>query len=141
MLVFLPAEVNPPVEGSIIAPSQRLCRVHYRPMNSPSGEKRTGQWSPFLHTTTSPPRFTPSQYEVTKDLLIRRSRTGKSSVPEPALQMLAGGIAGCATWLPPVYCLDVIKTRIQSAEPGVYRGSWDCLRKTVRCVGESQKTC
>ncbi|CAB1107524.1 unnamed protein product [Ectocarpus sp. CCAP 1310/34] len=51
-------------------------------------------------------------YEVTKDLLIRRSRTGKSSVPEPALQMLAGGIAGCATWLPPVYCLDVIKTRI-----------------------------
>ncbi|CBJ29814.1 carnitine/acylcarnitine carrier protein [Ectocarpus siliculosus] len=74
-------------------------------------------------------------YEVTKDLLARRSTSGKSSVPEPALQMLAGGIAGCATWLPPVYCLDVIKTRLQSAEPGVYGGTWDCLRKTVRSEG------
>ncbi|CAM9458427.1 unnamed protein product, partial [Ectocarpus fasciculatus] len=70
-------------------------------------------------------------YEVAKDL-IRRSRSDKSSLPEPAVQMLAGGIAGCATWLPPVYCLDVIKTRVQSAKPGMYRGSWDCLKKTVR---------
>lgn len=49
--------------------------------------------------------------------------------------MLAGGVAGCAIWLPPVYCLDVIKTRMQTAQDGVYRGVWDCLVKTVRCAG------
>lgn len=48
------------------------------------------------------------------------------------MQVLAGGVAGCAMWLPPVYCLDVIKTRMQTARDGVYRGVWDCLVKTVR---------
>lgn len=55
-----------------------------------------------------------------------------SDLPEPMLQMLAGGVAGCATWLPPMYFVDVIKTRMQSAEAGVYHGAWDCFKKTVR---------
>lgn len=46
--------------------------------------------------------------------------------------MLAGGVAGCVHWLPPVYWLDVVKTRMQTAEPGVYHGVWDCYVKTVR---------
>lgn len=82
------------------------------------------------------------QYEVAKDYLLppternsSRSRSaGTAVVPEPVLQMLAGGLAGCAIWLPPVYCLDVIKTRMQTAVPGVYGGVVDCLAKTVRYV-------
>lgn len=88
-----------------------------------------------------------SQYEIAKDYLLpsmERSSTTRSTptkttttateVPGPVLQMLAGGLAGCAIWLPPVYCLDVIKTRMQTAVPGVYCGVVDCFLKTVRYV-------
>lgn len=61
-----------------------------------------------------------------------RTGTGTMNLPDPVLQMLAGGVAGCVHWLPPVYCLDVVKTRMQTAEPGVYHGMWDCYVKTVR---------
>ena len=47
--------------------------------------------------------------------------------------MLAGGLAGCVTWLPPVYSLDVVKTRVQTALPGTYRDPWDCTVKIWRC--------
>lgn len=60
-------------------------------------------------------------------------RKTKSSVPEPILQMLSGGLAGCMIWLPPVYSLDVIKTRMQTAKPGKYSGVVDCAVKTWRC--------
>ncbi|CAM9460092.1 unnamed protein product [Pylaiella littoralis] len=75
-------------------------------------------------------------YEVAKGYLMppNRARTS-SSLPDPVLQMLAGGVAGCVHWLPPVYWLDVVKTRMQTAEPGVYHGVWDCYVKTVRAEG------
>lgn len=89
-----------------------------------------------------------NQYAVAKDYLIPpetskihpgntntitdAGATRFGSLPEPVLQMMAGGVAGCAVWVPPVYFLDVVKTRMQTAEPGVYRNSWDCFRQTVR---------
>eukprot|EP00752_Nemacystus_decipiens_P004844 g4408.t1 len=75
-------------------------------------------------------------YAVTKAYLIPPDRgAADTGLPEPLLQMLAGGVSGCAAWLPPLYCVDVIKTRMQSAEPGVYKGAWDCFKKTVRAEG------
>eukprot|EP00752_Nemacystus_decipiens_P002013 g1933.t1 len=73
-------------------------------------------------------------YEIVKDWLMLPGRVS-TGVPEAVLQVLAGGVAGCAMWLPPVYCLDVVKTRMQTAQDGVYRGMWDCLVKTVRAGG------
>eukprot|EP00903_Cladosiphon_okamuranus_P012378 g11601.t1 len=73
-------------------------------------------------------------YEIAKVYLLPSDRTS-TIAPEAVLQVLAGGVAGCAMWLPPVYCLDVIKTRMQTAQDGVYRGVWDCLVKTVRAGG------
>ncbi|CAN0399550.1 unnamed protein product [Ectocarpus sp. 12 AP-2014] len=73
-------------------------------------------------------------YEIAKDYFLPPDRTS-TAVPEPMLLALAGGLAGCAMWLPPTYCLDVIKTRMQTAEPGVYRGVRDCLMKTLRAEG------
>ncbi|CAM9462708.1 unnamed protein product [Scytosiphon promiscuus] len=84
-------------------------------------------------------------YELAKDWLLPpterdssirpSSTTAKRALPEPMLQMLAGGLAGCAIWLPPVYSLDVVKTRMQTAVPGLYRGVLDCFLKTVRAEG------
>ncbi|KAK3251411.1 hypothetical protein CYMTET_39247 [Cymbomonas tetramitiformis] len=45
-------------------------------------------------------------------------------------QCLAGGITGCVSWIPPTYCMDVIKSRIQGAPDGTYAGLWDCAKKT-----------
>lgn len=48
---------------------------------------------------------------------------------ETAVTMLAGGTAGALQWLPPIYCFDVIKTRMQTAEKGYYKGWLDCTRQ------------
>ena len=75
-----------------------------------------------------------SQYVIAKDFLIPEDPARRSKIPEPMLQIIAGGLAGCATWMPPVYTLDVIKTRIQTAAPGTYSGMWDCTIKTWRYI-------
>ncbi|CAM9366183.1 unnamed protein product [Ascophyllum nodosum] len=74
-------------------------------------------------------------YAIAKDFLIPEDPARRSKIPEPMLQIIAGGLAGCATWMPPVYTLDVIKTRIQTAAPGTYSGMWDCTIKTWRTEG------
>jgi solute carrier family 25 carnitine/acylcarnitine transporter 20/29 len=52
----------------------------------------------------------------------------------PGQVMMAGGIAGIAGWMS-TYPVDVIKTKIQSADHGTYRGFWDCMRHTIRHEG------
>ncbi len=47
-------------------------------------------------------------------------------------QFLAGGTAGVVQWLPPIYCLDVIKSRMQTAPKGYYSGVADCVSKLYR---------
>jgi solute carrier family 25 carnitine/acylcarnitine transporter 20/29 len=44
-------------------------------------------------------------------------------------QIIAGGVAGTVQWLPPFYCTDVIKSRMQTAPIGYYSGILDCTRK------------
>ena len=50
-------------------------------------------------------------------------------------QAIAGGTAGVVGWLPPIYCVDVIKTKLQSAPEGTYSGMWDCAVKSYRAEG------
>ena len=72
------------------------------------------------------------QYATAKKFFIPEDPARRSKIPEPILQTIAGGLAGCASWMPPVYTLDVIKTRMQTAIPGTYSGMWDCTAKTWR---------
>lgn len=44
-------------------------------------------------------------------------------------QFLAGGTAGTIQWLPPIYCFDVIKSRMQTAPQGTYTSIKDCAKK------------
>ena len=44
-------------------------------------------------------------------------------------QFLAGGTAGTIQWLPPIYCFDVLKTRMQTAPQGYYKNLSDCARR------------
>ena len=37
-------------------------------------------------------------------------------------QFLAGGTAGVVQWLPPFFCFDVIKSRMQTSPPHYYKG-------------------
>jgi solute carrier family 25 (mitochondrial carnitine/acylcarnitine transporter), member 20/29 len=46
--------------------------------------------------------------------------------------LLAGGTAGVVQWLPPFYCFDVIKSRMQSAPKGYYSGMGHCVRELLR---------
>ncbi|CAM9366106.1 unnamed protein product [Ascophyllum nodosum] len=74
-------------------------------------------------------------YATAKKFFIPEDPARRSKIPEPILQTIAGGLAGCASWMPPVYTLDVIKTRMQTAAPGTYSGIWDCTAKTWRAEG------
>ncbi|TFJ86164.1 hypothetical protein NSK_002372 [Nannochloropsis salina CCMP1776] len=66
----------------------------------------------------------------------RVNRKPSSSTPlPPHLLLLAGGVAGTVQWLPPFYCLDVLKSRMQSALPGVYDNVWDCAKKSYQQEG------
>lgn len=73
------------------------------------------------------------QYGFVKQSLTPAAVDGEEAIiPDQVVQLAAGGIAGCASWLPPIYCVDVIKTRMQTARPGQYTSTWDCVVKTWR---------
>ncbi|CAG8466021.1 9290_t:CDS:2 [Cetraspora pellucida] len=70
-------------------------------------------------------------YEFTKKLL-----TSSDSTLNPAAVLFAGGMAGVAMWticIPP----DVIKSRLQSAPAGQYKGFMDVLRHLLKTDGPS----
>lgn len=55
---------------------------------------------------------------------------------DPGLSpVVAGGLAGAVSWLPPTYCIDVIKSRMQSAPEGKYSSIVDCVKKTYNADG------
>lgn len=73
-------------------------------------------------------------YELCRRLLARAGgRPGEA--PGPMSTLLAGGVAGTVQWLPPIYTLDVVKSRIQAAPPGAYRGLWHCFTSAVSTNG------
>jgi solute carrier family 25 carnitine/acylcarnitine transporter 20/29 len=45
------------------------------------------------------------------------------------VQGLSGGVAGVVQWLPPIYFTDVIKSRMQTAPRGYYKGVLDCAHR------------
>jgi len=47
-------------------------------------------------------------------------------IPASVLPLFAGAAPGMATWLPPFICIDVVKSRLESAPKGRYRGFWAC---------------
>ena len=47
-------------------------------------------------------------------------------------QFISGGIAGVVQWLPPIYFADVLKSKMQTAPPGMYKGSFDCATKIYK---------
>lgn len=51
------------------------------------------------------------------------------------VQLLAGGTAGVVQWLPPIYCFDVLKSRMQTAPQGYYKGLLDCAMRSYREEG------
>lgn len=59
---------------------------------------------------------------------------GANSIDElpPIAIAGAGAIAGAAQWLPPLYSLDVIKSRVQAAPHGTYDGIIDCARSCYK---------
>ncbi|KAI9179270.1 hypothetical protein H9P43_005933 [Blastocladiella emersonii ATCC 22665] len=59
---------------------------------------------------------------------------GAEAALRPWQLMLAGGLSGIAGWMS-TYPADVLKTKIQSADRGTYKGMWDCAKITVRAEG------
>ncbi|KIM30002.1 hypothetical protein M408DRAFT_328434 [Serendipita vermifera MAFF 305830] len=100
--------------------------------------KEGGVRSIFRGTTATLARDAPGSaayfavYEVTKQALTPKGK-GPGDLDLGSV-LVAGGLAGVAMWnigLP----ADVLKSRIQSAPPGVYTGFVDCARKTVASDG------
>lgn len=51
------------------------------------------------------------------------------------LQFVSGGIAGVVQWLPPIYFADVLKSRMQTAPKGFYKGWIDCTQRLIKEEG------
>lgn len=53
-------------------------------------------------------------------------------LPSACMSLLPGAMAGVITWMPPIYCADVVKSRWQAAPPGEYSSFWNCAVRTYR---------
>jgi len=74
------------------------------------------------------------QYESCKKAFAKYTDSPLDQL-HPMYLMISGGIAGTLHWMPPIFCIDVIKSRMQSAMPGMYKNTWDCIVKTYRGQG------
>jgi len=71
--------------------------------------------------------------------LFKRMLTPKGSKPEelkPIAVIIAGGMAGIANWSVAIPG-DVIKSRMQTAPPGTYKGFIDCVTQLLKNEGTS----
>ncbi|RYH13072.1 MC/SLC25 family protein [archaeon] len=71
-------------------------------------------------------------YEFAKSIYTEKIPDNPKTV-----NFLAGGTAGVVQWLPPIYCFDVIKSRMQTAPKGAYSGLMDCARQLYQAHGSS----
>eukprot|EP01006_Ploeotia_vitrea_P060988 TRINITY_DN76994_c0_g1_i1.p1 TRINITY_DN76994_c0_g1~~TRINITY_DN76994_c0_g1_i1.p1 ORF type:complete len:290 (-),score=-11.62 TRINITY_DN76994_c0_g1_i1:16-885(-) len=74
-------------------------------------------------------------YEYTKILYSKILPTDNKMM----IQLLAGGSAGVAQWLPPIYYADIIKSKMQTAVPGEYNNVYDCMVKVSKEQGGLMK--
>ncbi|CAM9252811.1 unnamed protein product [Phaeothamnion confervicola] len=72
-------------------------------------------------------------YELAKRALLPAGQSPRDA--HWGYNLAAGAIAGVVQWLPPIYSIDVIKTRMTTAPPGMYNSIADCVRKTYRAEG------
>jgi solute carrier family 25 (mitochondrial carnitine/acylcarnitine transporter), member 20/29 len=97
----------------------------------PLGVSR-GVWATVFREVPQYAIYYPA-YELCKKMLTPKGgSTDNLSAPRLAL---AGGLAGTAQWLPPMYCIDVVKSRIQGAPSGTYKGIMDCARQIYHKEG------
>eukprot|EP01038_Epipyxis_sp_PR26KG_P007802 gene7802-10597_t len=71
-------------------------------------------------------------YEFFKTLF---SKTAPLNQNPTVPQFLAGGTAGVLQWLPPIYCFDVIKSRMQSCSADTYRNISHCATTLYQTEG------
>lgn len=72
-------------------------------------------------------------YEFAKKML---TPPGEETADLSPLRTLGAGIiAGVAQWLPPMYCVDVVKSRVQAAPVGAYKNLMDCTRRAYAAEG------
>ncbi|KAG7204993.1 hypothetical protein KM043_005378 [Ampulex compressa] len=64
------------------------------------------------------------------------TRTSSDEPVSTARMLLAGGLAGTASWVIS-YPLDVVKSRIQAESSNRYSGAWDCFRQSIKAEGYS----
>eukprot|EP01090_Pellita_catalonica_P021657 TRINITY_DN8157_c0_g1_i1.p1 TRINITY_DN8157_c0_g1~~TRINITY_DN8157_c0_g1_i1.p1 ORF type:complete len:293 (-),score=16.16 TRINITY_DN8157_c0_g1_i1:10-888(-) len=76
-------------------------------------------------------------YEISKRALTPSDFDPETQTLSPFRVVVAGAIAGVIQWLPPIFCIDVIKTRMQTPTAGKtpYTGIWDCVVKSQRADG------
>jgi len=70
-------------------------------------------------------------YYIAKDKFINWGLSNTLS------ELVAGGVAGVIQWLPPLYNIDVIKSHMQTCEPGKYKGFVDCSRQLYKTEGST----
>jgi solute carrier family 25 carnitine/acylcarnitine transporter 20/29 len=76
--------------------------------------------------------YYPSYEFITRNL----SKKGDGKDLSAPMTALSGGLAGVAQWIP-TYSFDVVKSRIQAAEPGTYASPMDCARQVYQKEGIS----
>jgi len=64
----------------------------------------------------------------------KKQLTPVGSTLSPLAIVTAGGLAGIANWAVAIPA-DVIKTRLQTAPEGTYKGTMDCLLQLLRNEG------
>mmetsp|Transcript_31196 Transcript_31196/g.49103 ORF Transcript_31196/g.49103 Transcript_31196/m.49103 type:complete len:311 (-) Transcript_31196:879-1811(-) len=69
-------------------------------------------------------------YEISKTWLEENTNFSQVST-----RLVAGGFAGLTNWVPPIYCMDVVKSRMQTAPAGTYKSLMDCAVMTYRTGG------
>ena len=69
-------------------------------------------------------------YECCKALVTPAGESVNSL--SPIRLAIAGPAAGTLQWLPPTYCVDVIKSRMQAVGPGVYRSAFARIAQYLR---------
>jgi len=70
-------------------------------------------------------------YHFFKQILTPEGQEG----PSKPMIAVCGALAGMVQWLPPSYCVDVVKSRIQAEPDGFYRGFADCARRSYQAEG------
>lgn len=98
--------------------------------------RREGFWNGLMQGTSATfIREIPQYVVYYPSYEVAKSFYSSHITNETAVYVLAGGTAGALQWLPPIYCFDVIKTRMQTVDKGYYKGWIDCATRMYKYEG------